>query len=116
MDRNETTAARKTLANWQDGRCATPFGTSNSRSAEDRAEPYLLQAKSMLRMLAAASEDTGELLRRGDSSTFDELGGGTLGNALDGISTLISLASFMLEDDGGTSVSDASRLDAQRER
>lgn len=89
-------AALDTLAAWQDYRGTTPFGGSNGRFAHDRCARFLSEAGCILSLLSAAHQDSESLLRTGSHSVFDERTG--MSGALEGIGTLIDLASFMLED------------------
>ena len=89
---------REMMAKWSDYRGTTPLAGANSRHASDRCNSYLSNANAVLSMLAAAFEDSSTLTSKGMDSEVDNRAGCIVAGALDGVSDLIALASFLLED------------------
>lgn len=88
--------ALKTISDFHDFRGFTPFAGSDSRFAVDRCNTYLSSAGCMLSVLAAAFEDSQVLLNGNGNSEFNNRNGSVMAGALEGVSQLIDLASFML--------------------
>jgi hypothetical protein len=93
-------AALKNMAAFSDYRGFSPLAGIDSSSAVDRAARFISDAECILSVMSVAFVDSATLLSKNLDSEVDNRNSNIIAGAMDGVSSLLGLAAYLLSDEG----------------
>jgi hypothetical protein len=97
---NPKRAALRNMGAFTDYRGFRPLAGVDSSHVVDRAARFISDAECILSMLSVAFADSATLLSKNLDSEVDNRNSNIIAGAMDGVSSLLGLAAYLLSDEG----------------